>query len=214
MTVQTISVTRALVELKRLDERIQKAISGGVFVARTVGTDTKKKVVGTNDSIADVSAKILGSFDKVQSLIANRAAIKSAIVMSNAATKVSILGKEVSVAEAIELKSTVQFRTQYVNTLRHQLTNERNLVDRANIALETEIEAAVTTLLGADKRSDEANVKSITDVKKSQKEQALLDAGKIEDKIAAVETDILNLTSELDFVLSESNAKTVISVDL
>ena len=214
MTVQTISVTRALVELKRLDERIQKAISGGVFVARTVGADTKKKVVGTTDSIADVSAKILGSFDKVQSLIANRAAIKSAIVMSNAATKVSILGKEVSVAEAIELKSTVMFRTQYVNTLRHQLTNERNLVDRANIALETEIEAAVTTLLGADKRSDEANVKSITDVKKSQKEQALLDAGKIEDKIAAVETDILNLTSELDFVLSESNAKTVISVDL
>jgi hypothetical protein len=52
------------------------------------------------------------------------------------------------------------------------------------------------------------------EIQKNQKEQALLDSGKIEDKMAAVEADILNLSSELDFVLSESNAKTVISVEL
>ena len=109
MTMQKISVTRALVELKRLDERIGKAISGGLFIARTVGRDTNKKVVGSSDSVAAVEKRIQGSFDKVTSLITNREKIKSALVMSNATTHVSIMGRNVTVAEAIELKSTVGF---------------------------------------------------------------------------------------------------------
>jgi len=215
MTTQQISVTRALVELKRLDERITKAISGGQFIARTIGRDTNRKVVGSTDSVSAVEQKIQGSFDKVNSLIANRERMKSAIVMSNANTKVTILGKVVSVAEAIELKSTVGFRSQYMNTMRQQLTAERNQVDKSAIMLDAEIETSLNTLYGADsKKIDAETMKSVSDVKKSQKEQALLDSGKVEEKIAAVEADILNLTSELDFVLSESNAKTVIEVEL
>lgn len=215
MTVQQISVTRALVELKRLDERISKAISGGQFVARTIGRDTNKKVVGSSDSVTAIEQKIQGSFDKVQNLITNREKMKSAIVMSNANTKVTILGRVISVAEAIELKSTVGFRTQYLNTMRGQLTSERNYVDKASAMLDAEIETSLNTLYGADsKKIDADTVKSVTDVKKSQKEQVLLDPSKVEEKIAAVEADILNLTSELDFVLSESNARTVIEVEL
>src|ERR1035437_8401176 len=136
MSAQQISVTRALVELKRLDERISKAISGGLFVARTIGRDTNKKVIGSSDTVASVEAKIHGSFDKVNSLIVNRERIKSAIVLSNANTKVKILGRDVTVAEAIELKSTVAFRTQFLETMRRQLTGERQQVEKASIVLD------------------------------------------------------------------------------
>jgi hypothetical protein len=215
MTVQTISVTRALVELKRLDERINKAITGGMFIARTVGRDGNKKVVGTADSLTAVEQRIQGSFDKVTGLIANREKIKSALVMSNASTRVTVMGRELSVAEAIELKSTVVFRTAYLTTMRHQLLQERAQVERANAALDVEIETSLNALYGADRtKIDVETVKTVGDVKRSQKEAALLDTGKIETRIEGVEADILNLSSELDFVLSESNAKTVISVDL
>ena len=215
MATQQISVTRALVELKRLDERIAKAISGGRFIARTIGRDTNKKVVGSTDSVSAVEQTIQGSFDKVTALISYRERMKSAIVMSNAKTQVTILGRQISVAEAIELKSTVGFRTMYLNTLRSQLLAERTHVDKATANLDLEIETSLNTLYGADsKKIDAETLKSVSDVKKSQKEQALLDAGKIEEKILAVETDILNLSSELDFVLSESNARTVIDVDM
>lgn len=215
MAIQQISVTRALVELKRFDDKIARAISEGTFIARTIGRDTNKKVVGTNDTIAAVEQKIQGSFDKVASLIKNRESIKSAIVLSNANTRVKILDRDVTVAEAIELKSTVAFRTKFLNTLRAQLTNERTQIDRATILLDQEIETSLNALYGAERtKIDTDTVKSVSDVKKSQKEQVLLDSGKIEQKIQEVENDILNLTSELDFVLSESNAKTMISVDL
>lgn len=215
MTMQKISVTRALVELKRLDERITKAIASGVFVARTVGRDTNKKVVGSSDSVTAVEQKIQGSFDRVTSLISNREAIKSALVMSNATTRVKVMGRDLTVAEAIELKSTVAFRTSYVNTLRAQLLQERAHVDRANTMLDAEIETSLNALYGTDRtKIDAETAKSVAEVKKSQKEAALLDAGKIETKIEAVEADILNLSSELDFVLSESNARTEIEVNL
>lgn len=215
MTMQKISVTRALVELKRLDERINKAITGGLFVARTVGRDANKKVVGSSDTVTAVEQRIQGSFDKVASLIANREKIKSALVLSNATTRVTVLGRTMTVAEAIELKSTVAFRTSYVTTLRHQLLQERAQVERANIALDAEIETSLNALYGADRtKIDAETAKSVGEVKKSQKEVALLDPSKIETKIEAVEADILNLSSELDFVLSESNAKTELEVDL
>lgn len=215
MTMQKISVTRALVELKRLDERISKAITGGLFISRTVGRDTNKKVAGSSDSVTVVEQRIQGSFDKVASLIANREKIKSALVLSNATTHVTVIGRTMTVAEAIELKSTVAFRTTYVGTLRHQLLQERSQVERANLALDAEIETSLNALYGADRtKIDAETIKAVGDVKRGQKEAALLDAGKIESKIEAVEADILNLSSELDFVLSESNAKTELEVDL
>ena len=215
MTMQQISVTRALVELKRLDDKIARAISEGTFVARTIGRDTNKKVVGSSDSITAVEQKIQGCFDKVASLIKNRESVKSAIVLSNANTRVNIMNRDVTVAEAIELKNTVAFRTKFLNVLRAQLTGERMQIDKSAILLDQEIETSLNALYGAERtKIDTDTVKSVSDVKKGQKEQALLDAGKIETKIQEVELDILNLTSELDFVLSESNAKTMISVEL
>lgn len=214
MSEKRISVTRALVELKRFDERIQKAITGGVFVGRTIGRDVNKKMVGTSDTVAEVTLKIQGSFDRVQSLMAARSKLKSEIVMSNAATKVTVCGEEVSVAEAIEMKSTVAFRTQFLNAMRHQLAMERSQIDRASTALDVEIETSLNALYGADsKKIDADTAKSVSDVKKNQKDQALLDPSKVEDKMAAVEADILNLSSELDFVLSESNARTTVNFD-
>ena len=95
---------------------------------------------------------------------------------------------------------------------------ERAQVERANVLLDAEIETSVNALYGTDRtKIDAETAKGVAEVKKGQKEMALLDSGRIETKIEAVEAveaDILNLSSELDFVLSESNAKTEIEVDL
>jgi hypothetical protein len=215
MAKQTISVTRALVELKRLDDRIAKAIMGGVFVGRIIGRDANAKVAESNETVAAVTSKIQGSFDKVSALIANRAAIKSALVLSNAQTQVQVIGKAMTVAEAIELKSTVAFRQTFMDRMRVQQSNAREAIERANAQLDTEIETSINTLYGADRtKIDAETIKSVLDIKKSQKEQSLLDPARIESKIEAVEADILNLTSELDFVLSESNVRTSIEVEL
>lgn len=213
MTEKTISITRALVELKRLNDRISTAISSGKFVSRTIGKNSFQKVVGSNESVEQTKSKIQASFDSVEALINERQKIKSQIVLSNANTKVKVLGKEITVAEAIELKGTVQFRTQYLNTLRIQLLSENKEVEKANVGLEVLIDSLMNTIYGADKSKIDATIlANVANPQRDQKEVALLDPQGISARIKQVEEDISNLSSELDFTLSESNAKTTITV--
>jgi hypothetical protein len=209
-----ISVTRALVELKRFQERIENAILHGRFVDRTIGHDQYKKV-SSNMSVGEAIAKIQASFDKIDSLISNREKIKAAIVLSNAATLVTVLGRTMTVAEAIELKSTVSFRQMYLNNIRNQFTLTTNAVDKANTELEASITASLNTIYGNEKGKVEPSMYSaISQPQKQQKESALLDPCNVASRIEKLTDEISQMNSEIDFVLSESNAKTVISVDL
>jgi len=211
--MEQMSVTRGLVELKRLDARIKSAVLSGQFVGRTVGKNNFRKVVGVADSVEAVSAKIQSSFDSVDSLIANRERIKSAIVLSNATTQVTVLGRGMTVAEAIELKSSVDYRQAYLNQLRQQLTRESVEVEKANAALDATIEVSLNNIYGAEKsKIAEDTYASVANPQKNQKEAALLDPMGISARIQKLTEDISNIESELDFTLSESNARTMISV--
>lgn len=212
-TKQSMSITRALVELKRLNDRINTAVQSGKYVARTVGKEQFQKVAQSNDTVSEMTKSIQASFDLVDSLISNREKIKSAIVMSNAMTKVKVLNREMSIAEAIELKSTIQFRTSYLNSLITQFTRESNEVEKANVLMESAIELSLNTIYAGEKsKINEDILKTISEPQKQQKENKLLDPAKIELRIAKLREDIGDLSSELDSTLSESNSRTIIEV--
>lgn len=101
MTTEKMSVHKALCELKTIDSRIQKEIQQGVFVF--ANKHSSNKVSGVD--IGEYSAEIKSVYQSVSDLIARRDAIKRAVVLSNATVKVTIGGKEYTVAEAIEMKN-------------------------------------------------------------------------------------------------------------
>lgn len=211
--METMSITRALVTLKRLNDRISHAISKGKFISRTSGKNNFKKVTGSNDSVEAMTAKIQGSFDSVDTLITQRGAIKSAIVLSNANTDVVIAGRTMKVCEAIELKSTVDFRKAYLASMRLQLMTETRHVEVENEKLNTSIEGFLSNIYGSEKsKINDDTYKLVADPQKEQKEAALLDPQKIEQRITQLEEEISIIESEIDFCLGESNARTNITV--
>ena len=212
--MQQMSITRALVELKRFDERIAQAVSQATFVAVKVGRNDKTRILNTNDKEDAVKAKIQGSFDKVNSLFVNRAALKAAIVKSNATVLVKVLDKEMTVAEAIELKSQIPLMSTYSYTMSTQATAARNLVEKANALLNDQIEKAATAAVGDKTKVDEAVFLSIANPRKDMGEHAVFDPSNIQDQLDKLNERISVLKSEIDFVLSESNARTTIQVDL
>lgn len=212
---KTISITRALVELTRLGDRINQAISQGTFVSRVQGKGSLRKVVNSNKTVEEVTKDIQSSFDKVESLIKNRAALKAAIVLSNANTKVTVAGSEMTVAEAIELKSSVQYRESFLYKIRQDYASLQSAVERDNTKLEEVIQALLTTAYGADKTKIQAEtVSAIAEPQRNSKESALLDPVDAAKKIEALTEEVQQIKSELDFVLSESNARTEIQVNL
>ena len=89
-----ISVTRALAEVKSLNDRIEKATRGSVFVSITTGG----KVTNGGDLQATSNA-LKANLQSVNDLIDRRNLVKGAIIRSNAVTNVTINGLEMSVAE-------------------------------------------------------------------------------------------------------------------
>lgn len=213
MSEQTISVTRALSEIKHIGDRINRAITNGRFIAVSIGEGNSKKVMGSGQTVTDIDGFIKSSFDSVKDLIERRKRLKSAIILSNSTTKVTIGGKEMSVAEAIELKSSIAFEKAFLHVLKSQYSEANSLHENARRELEKKIEAQLSNLTSGDKNKlNEDSTKAVTDSIKNQFQPGLIDPISLREKIEKIEEQISTFEQEVDFALSESNAKTTISV--
>ncbi len=209
-----MSVTRALAELKRLDDRLNRMTTDQlIFVSVAVGQGDKQKVLGVSDTVQNVVSQIQSNRDRVNSMIEQRAKIKAAVVASNAATKVKLGSREMTVAEAIELKKSIDAQRNILATCRRQVIRANALVAQQNAALEAQIETNLATIYGNEKGKVDASMfEAIAKPQREQKEASLIDPIKINDLIKSLEDEISLVETELDFTLSESNAKTEIEI--
>lgn len=213
MSNTRMSVTRALAELKRLDDRIAKATSEGVFVTVSIGLNSKKKVLGSSGTVEQAASDIQSNYDRINELFKQRSKIKGKLVQSNAVTKLTLGAVEMTVAEAIELKRSISSKKAFVHVLRQQLTNANGLVARENAKLDAAIESNLATIYGNDKGKVEASMfDAIAKPQREQKEANLLDPVKLAEKIKSLDEEISLVDTELDFTLSEVNAKTEITL--
>ena len=212
--MNVMSVTRALAELKRLDDRLNRMTTDqSIFVSVAVGQGDKQKVLGVSDTVQNMISQIQSNRDRVNSMIEMRAKIKAAVVASNAVTKVKLGAREMSVAEAIELKKSIDVKRNMLNTYRRQVIQANALVSKQNAALEAQIETNLATIYGNEKGKVDASMfEAIAKPQREQKEASLIDPIKINDLIKSLEEEISLVETELDFTLSEQNAKTEIEI--
>lgn len=213
--VKQISVSRALIELKRFESRINSAITAGMYGVVQRGQGSLAKIANSALTVAETEAAINASFQTVESLIANREAIKAAIVASNAVTEVTFRGRKMTVAAAIEMKSSVATRERFLLQVRHSLQVAKDRVTRDNAALDVETANMLNSMFGADKsKHDAEQVNMIRSTQEKSKESSVVSLKLIESKIANMESLILDIKSDIDFLLTESNSATMISVTL
>jgi hypothetical protein len=209
MATVKMSIHRGLAEIKLYDKKIETGLRGSFVVPNKVSN----KMIGGR-SLDDVRKVIKGNFDSTKALIENRKIIKQALVMSNAKTHVSVAGKDYSVAEAIERKNSIQYDVNFLNTLKNQYSNANNQVENNNTQLPSKLETYLVSVLGDKASRDPESVKAHTKVFEDSNKFELIDPAKIADFINDYETEIDEFTTQVDYVLSESNAVTFVEVDL
>jgi len=165
-------------------------------------------------SITDVKAKIKGNFKSTISLIENRKRIKDAVVKSNAETKVKIGSKEYTVAEAIERKSSLGYDREFLSTLKQQFHSATTKVDGENASLSGKLETYLSSVLGDKTSRNSEDVANYTKGFMDNNEYELIDPGNVSEYIKKLEEEIEEFSSQVDYVLSESNSTTFINVDL
>lgn len=202
-----ISVTRGLAEVKSLNDRIEKATRSGVFTTVTVGGKT------TNGQDLQTATNLLRSnLQTVKDLIARRTKVKTAIIRSNSVTEVTINDVVMTVAEAIERKGSIDKERQLQAVLQQQLNQVRSVVERNNVSMQGRIDTMIQAAVGKERKATEEELEAISKPYTASNITAPLDPSGLESVIAELEAGITGFLFEVDFALSEANAKTQIEV--
>ncbi len=210
--VETMTVHKALSELKVIDDRIKLAIVDGVFIK--TNKHSNEKIDGL--TILDFQKVIQGDFDRVSDLIKRQAAIKRAVTLSNAVTKVSISDTEYTVAEAIWMKNHgMDMEKTFLERLKNQYTMAKMVLEQQNgNTLEERAEKYVLGMYG--QKEGKTNTDEIEKAKREyikSNTYDIIDPIKIAEKIDAFEKKISDFMVEVDSALSVSNAVTEIAVE-
>lgn len=216
MTIETMTLTRALAETKTISKKLEKSMSN-IYIAYAQGLDKNKVVAApglVGKSLDEVETSITANFQSTENLIKRYRAIKKAIILANATTEVSIAGEVMTIAEAIERKNSIELDKNFLNILKQQQSACNQALSTLAIRLSTTIERAIDTLCGSDRsKINEDQIKILTDTKKQEFEPSLIDPNKISQYIEKLQENIEQFELEINFSLSEINAKTELTIE-
>jgi hypothetical protein len=206
-----ISITRALAELKLLNSRIERKIGESIFLAANKKSAKKVNNVFTKEEFVE-NAK--ADYQSVIDLIERRKKIKAAIVDSNAKTVVTIANKSMTVAEAIERKESIQYDKTLLNAMERQYNSVVAKVTSENEKVQQKLDDLLLTSFGKEgkQKASEDEIAVISKPYLEQNEFECIDPLEMAKKIRAMKEDIEGFTSEVDFILSESNTITKIEI--
>lgn len=216
MTTEKMTIHKALAELKVIDDRINKAISEGVYVI--ANKHSNEKIQGM--TIEQFKEKMKASHQKVTDLINRRNALKRAVVLSNATTKIKVGNDEYTVAEAIEMKNHgIEFKTNYMRMIASQnLSAQADINRNSGEAIEKRAEQYVLSVIQAQPKDAKMAIDSDA-MQAFRKDYIknntydLIDPLKVNDIIEKMADEINEFNTEVDAALSVSNALTVIEFE-
>lgn len=201
-----MNITRALAEIKLLDSRINS--SNGMYVNMKKG----QQVTVDGMTVSDYEKMLVANLQSVSDLIKRRHLIKRAVVLSNATTMVNVGGVEMTVAEAIDLKNTIKLDKQLLLNLKNQYITRTNEVNNQNQRVAISAEQEATANFGAKQKSDSTEFNKFVEDYKARNEYSIIDPNNARLKIVEMEERISSFETEVDYILSESNALTQINI--
>lgn len=211
MKKETMTIYKALAELKLIDNRIIVAIHEGTYCIANKHSNEKIKGV----PVEEYKGVMQDCYEKVTDLIKRRNAIRRAVALSNGTTKVTINDTEYTVAEAIEMKKHgVEFDEEMFDVLKRQYDNVQSEIHQQNgCNLENKADQYVIGIYGS--KEDKTNADDVEKTKKdfiTANSYELVDPIRILDKINALEESIASFKAEVDAALNTSNAVTEIEI--
>ena len=211
MIHEKMTVHKALAELKTLDDRINSEITGSVFVR--ANRHNNMKIFGK--AIPDFMADTESSYQSVKALINRRNAMKRAVVLSNAITKVNIGGVEYTVAEAIEMNNHgMENLVELRNCLREQYSSVKRMVESENgDKLVKACENYIQATFGTKEKVNNPDIETAQKVYMANNTYDIVTGFDIEKVIKELTDRIDAFKAEVDSALSVSNALTVIEFD-
>lgn len=212
MQTKRMTITEGLVELKLYDSKINKAITEANFIS---AKKKKDKRIGRL-SQEEFEKRASESYQSIIQMMANRNAIKRAIVLSNATTEVEIAGDKMTVAEAIEKRNLNVSMTNLLKKMYGQLLDVDAIISTENRKLDDQIEKLLISYYGKDaaKKVSKEDYDNIANPYREANEYIVVDPLNLQKIYDELDQKNQAFMSSVDTALSVSNATTFIEVDV
>lgn len=209
---ETMTIHKALTELKTLQSRIENEINRTEFVATNKHSNTKYR----GQPVADYVKSVQDAYKSIRSMINRRNAIKQAITKSNAVSWVEIGGKTYTVAEAIDMKQIgSENLRRLAASIENQLGVNRAYCERENgEKLDARADQYIKNLYeGAEMKNLSEEVRKVREEFVASQTVDLIDPIGAENVLKELRDSIEAFMSDVDSALSVSNALTTIEVE-
>lgn len=207
--METMSVTKALRELKTLDARIEKKINESTFVT---AKKPKENIRGHKDvkSFEDDAKEVLQS---IQDLITRRKKIKKALVESNASTITEVATVKMTVADAIERKNFLSIEKSFVRKLHSDFSKAQAKAEKDNETAQSRLDTQLNNMVSKETKTDNSAVDGYKKLFWDAEESKLIDPVDAKKLADDLERDIESFEGDVDDALNEINARTTITID-
>ena len=203
-----ISLTRLLNEIKVTDAKINSTVRGKSFIANGVGS----KLPTGYSSKDELETQLKSNFQSVKDLLIHRSKLKSLLVNANATTTVVVAGETLTIAQAIERKRTIALEKEFLHALNQQFTSISNAVTNHNTKVDQQIDTQLQALFGKDRKVSTEEAEAVSVPYRKQNEAIVIDPLNLRVEIEKLQNFITQFESEVDFILSEANARTLVEV--
>ena len=205
---QTMTIHRALAELKLLDAKIEKQTRE----FEPCGVHIKGKTVNFLTE-EEFKTNATSTYDSILDLIKRKQAIKTAIVNANAVTKVKVGKEEMTIAEAINYKVIISHKADLVAGLNARYNEQRSIANQRNTLMEVNLQKLLEMMLGKDNiKAGNEDVEAVAKPYKERNETLLFDPLNALNKVKELQEEIDTFNTEVDADLSEVNAITTIEI--
>ena len=199
-----MSVTQGLAELKLLDKRLNKGLEGDAWIA------VSKKTCYVNEDVLKKTAT--AEYQSYMDLVKRRDTIKRAIVLSNSITKVVIGNWTGTAAEAIEHKSSLNYKKNLLTKMKRDVQFAEEDYKSSVNAINDRLDKLLSSELGKDVKTNPETIAALTASFQETNKVQLIDPLGLKAKAKQLEEEIDAFESNVDWVLSETNGKTLITV--
>lgn len=208
----TMSITRALTRAKTIEKQLARLVENQFVV-----TLMKREVDDVSDVFKDNLKMTKSNFDQFNDLFAELNNIKAAVRKSNEVTKVVIGGEELTVADALVYKNTIVYRNNFLDRITRENRNAESRVEQSKISADTKFASVRENLIKNSQGQDvsEDYLKTVLTEEERRLKKAIVEVkvsgiNNVNEYIEAERKRIDTFLEEVDYVLSESNATTII----
>lgn len=204
-----LTIHRALAELKLIDKKVESAINE----IRPSGVMQKNQLVNGIAKLEDFEKDARAKYQSINDFLTRKAKIKASIVESNVKTFVEIAEKSMSVADAINQKGLNNPKKELIRVLKQRHKVSKSDLEKHNAAVDkSALKLAEVALSKEGVKIEDNDAAKVIDPYLDNNKFSLVDPLDADKLVQKLQSEIDEFESEVDAVLSESNAITTIDI--